>query len=264
MTTITADVGRPTAATGFSRIWSVTKLHFVNPSTTITVPLIVMAGILFVNIAIMWIISISAPDADRADVAAGVSWSGASFYIFVYMMVVAVQSTNLTFPFAQGYGVTRRSFSLGAGLSYVILSVAFTALLTVLSLIEEATDGFGVGARIFTAVYFGDSGGAHFGDGWSQRAFIYLALFLFFFFVGSAVAAIYVRWRAIGITMFFVALAVGLVGAAFLITLTESWDGVAEFFVSAGWMGSFALLYVPTVVSAIGGYLLLQRATPRS
>lgn len=77
------------------------------------------------------------------------------------MMVVAIQVLNLTFPFALGYGVARRDFYLGTTLSFVMLSVGYGALLTVLGYIEEATGGWGLGGKLFTAIYFSDGPGTN-------------------------------------------------------------------------------------------------------
>ena len=132
------------------------------------------------NLAIWWIIFSAATAERRGRCREGLQYSGASIYIFVYMMVVAIQAMNLTFPFALGYGVTRRDFWLGSSLTFVLLSAMYAIGLTILSIIEEATNGWGLGGRMFTAVYFGDGP-------WSQRLFIFFVAFLFFFFVGAAI-----------------------------------------------------------------------------
>ncbi|GAB2462376.1 hypothetical protein HD599_000919 [Conyzicola lurida] len=240
------------------RILSVLRLYYVSPTSTVVVPLLIMAFIFLVNYAVWVIIFANVTDpADRADTRAGLEWSGASFYIYVYMMVVAVQSMNLTFPYAQSLSVTRRDFYLGASAAFVSLSVGYGALLTALASIEDATDGWGLGGRMFTSVYFG-------GGEWYVRFATYTTLLLFFFFVGAAVATVYVRWRPNGILIFFAALTVLIVGAGALITVTSSWPAVGDWFVSNGANGVIAWTLVPTVLSALVGYLVLRKATPRS
>jgi hypothetical protein len=241
-----------------NRALAVLRLYFVNVSSIILVPLLIMGFIFIVNWVIWLLIFTNVQDAsDRADAQAGLSWSGASFYIFVYMMVVAVQSMNLVFPFAQGFSVTRRDFYLGSAAAFATLSVGYGALMTLLSVIEVATNGWGLNGRMFTSVYFGT------GEWW-VRFGIYTVLFLFFFFVGAAVATVYVRWRTNGILTFFAALTVLLVGASAIITLTGSWPAVGEWFVATGVNGVIAWTLVPTVIAAVTGYLVLRRATPRS
>jgi len=251
MTTITAP------ATPAQRVINVVKLQFANPWTTLILPWMILGIIFLANLAVWAIIFTAAPLEDRAEALEGLQWSGASTFIFVYMMVVAVQTIAVTFPFALGYGVTRRDYYLGSALAFVILSVMYSVGLTILSVIEQATNGWGLGGRMFTAIYFGDGG-------WVSRLFIFFVLFLFFFFVGAAIATVWVRWKANGLTAFFVALGAVLIGAAALITLTSSWGQVGSFFASSGFVGSYAWSLVITVLAGVLGFFILRRATPKS
>lgn len=245
-------------ATPTQRIVNVVKLHLANPWTTIGLPWMIL-GIIFVANLAIWVLIFAnlSDDADRADVADGLQYSGASMYIFVYMMVVAVQAISITFPFALGYGVTRRDYYLGSALTFVILSAMFAAGLTILSIIEEATGGWGLGGRMFTGIYYGDGGPL-------QRLFIFFVAFLFFFFVGAAVASLWVRWKANGLVGFFIGLAALVIGLLALFTLTESWGSFGAFFASAGFLGSYAWSLVPTAIAATAGFFVLRRATPKS
>lgn len=240
-----------------NRIAAVTKLHFVNPWTVLAVPAMILVLILLMNITIWWLILSNIDSAaDRADARDGFSYSGASLFIFVYMMVVAVQAMNLTFPFALGYGVTRREFYIGSAAAFVILSAIWAVTLTVLASIETATGGWGLGGRMFSAVYFGTGQ-------WYQQLFLFFAWFVFFFFVGAAVAALYVRWKTNGLLAFFAALAVLLVGGLAIIIRTDSWGSVGQWFAETGTYGLAAWSLVPAVLSALAGYAILQRATPK-
>ena len=254
MTTITPTVRPPASALG--RILNVVRLHLTNPWTTIILPWLILLAILLANIAIWWLILSNTPTADIADVRDGLGYSGASTYIFVYIMIVAVQAIAVTFPFALGYGVTRRDYYLGTALTFLGLSAMFSVGLTILSVIEDATNGWGLGGRMFTTFYYG--------DGWPQRMFIYFAAFLFFFFIGMAAASIWVRWKANGLIAFFVGLGILVIGGAALLTVTEGWIAFGTFFATAGFAGSFAWSLVVSAIAAIGGYLVLRRATPKS
>ncbi|WP_213813952.1 hypothetical protein [Glaciihabitans sp. dw_435] len=241
-----------------NRVLAVTRLHFVDIWSIFAVPFMIMIFILLVNMAIWWLIltSISDPES-RANAQEGFSYSGASFYIYVYMMVVAIMTINLTFSFATGYGVTRRNFYLGTCIAFVTLSLLWAVVLTALSYIEQATNGWALGGHMFSAIYFGDGA-------WYQRVFLHFVGMAFFFFVGAAVATVYVRWKASGMLTFFASLVVLLVGGAALVTLTESWPRVGEWFVDAGSYGVAAWLLVPTALAAAAGWLVLRKATPRT
>ena len=259
MTTATlagsAHRARPAAQ---NRILSVFRLHFVNVSTTIVVPWMIMAFIFLVNLAIWAVIFSSVTSAaDRADVEEGLTWSGSSLFVFAYMTVVAVQAINLTFPFAQGYSVTRRDFYLGTALAFVSLSAFYAAGLTVLSLIEDATGGWGFHGHMFTSVYFGVGP-------WYVRFTLFFVLLLFSFFVGTAFAAVYVRWKANGMIALFAAITVLVVALGALATVTDGWPAVGAWFERNGTNGVILWSLVPTVVAGITGYLVLRRATPRN
>ena len=253
--TTSLDTGfRPASPTG--RIFNVVRLHLANPWTTIILPWIILGIIFAANLAIWAIIYYSVDPVDRADVSEGLQYSGAATYIFVYMMIVAITAMSVTFPFALGYGVTRRDFYLGSAVTFIGLSAMYTAGLTILSVIEEATGGWGFGGRMFTAVYFGENT--------LQRMVIFFVAFLFFFFFGAAIATVWVRWKATGVTAFFVVVTALLIAAAAVLTFTSNWQVVGNFFVGAGLVGSFAWSLVITVIAAVTGFFILRRATPRA
>ena len=239
------------------RIAAVVKLHFTNPWNAIYLPWLIMGAIIVLNVLIWWLIfSAAESPAAQNEIREGMQYSGAATYFFVYMLVVAVQSVNSYFPVALSYGATRRNYYLGASASFVVLAAMYSLGLSALALIEEATGGWGFGGAIFTVSYFG--------DGPAERLFIFFTGLLFFFFVGAAVASVYVRWRAKGITAFFIVLAFVLVGLGAVITLTDGWPAVGEWFAGVGLVGGFVWSLVLTAVAWLTGYLLLRRATPRA
>lgn len=256
MTTMTVD--RTTEPAGaFGRIWAVTRLNLANPWTAITLPWIIQGVIFLANYAIWLIIARASGWGSVGPASEGISYSGASLYIFVYMLVVAVQTINSTFPFALGFGVTRRDFYLGSALTFVLLAAMYSVGLTILAAVEEATGGWGIGGVMFRAAYFGD--GPWFGLLW-----IFFVTFLFFFFVGAFAAAVFVQWRSNGLIAFFLGLGVLLIGAAALLTYTETWHLVGEFFANSGLLGVYSWSLVPTAIAGVAGFLVLRRATPKN
>jgi hypothetical protein len=252
---IPATSGSPAARASESprRILAVARLHLVNRAQILYTPLIVLAGIFLVNLSIWWIIiALSGKHATHH-----LGYSGAVSYIFIYMMVVAVQAIARTFPFSLGYGVTRRDFYLGSAAAFVLLSIFFAAVLTIMSSIEVATGGWGVQGRMFAPLYFTN-------PSWLIRFVMYLLVFLFFLFIGSAAASAFVRWRALGLTVFFGAITVVLVGLAALLTITNSWVGFADILFAGGPFGVVLWTLVPTAIAAVAGFFLLRRATPKN
>ena len=239
-----------------SRIWNAARLNFVNRWTIYWIPLMILGFIWLINMAIWWIIGASVGGSDRQDAMDGTQWSGASFYIFVYMLVIAVQAMNMTFAYALGLSLTRREFYLGASLAFVLLAASYGALLTVLSYIEEWTNGWWLGGHMFTSIYFGS------GPVW-QRFFLFTAAMLFFAFTGSVSGTIFMRWRTNGLLIAGAVLILLIVGSVALITMTQSWPLVGEWFVASGPHGVVAWTLIPTALAALAGYFILSRATPR-
>jgi hypothetical protein len=257
MTTITSTLSttRPAAQ---NRILAVTRLQFVNRWTMFYLPAIILGAILLLNMAIWYIVLASLPTGtDVAHAEKGFQYTGAVFYIFIYMLVVAVQAISRTFPFALGFGVTRRNYYLGTALAFTLLAIGFSVLLTVLSVIELATNGWGAGGHMFTPTYLTNAS-------WGLRFVMYLCLFLFFLFVGSAIAAVYVRWRAFGITVFFAIIALLIVGSIAIITLGHHWPSVGNWLATTGAVGLTAWLLLPAAIAAVAGFFVLRRATPKS
>jgi len=258
MTTATLEPARAASAarkgTAMARIGNVVRLHFVNKSTLVVVPWIVMAAVFVFSMTIWLIVTIASDGAAGRE---GNLYSGATNWIFVYMLVVAVQAVNLTFPYALGMSVTRREYALGTGAAFLAVSVVYGLVLTVLSYVEQATGGWGMNGHFFAI--------PHVTTGeWWQRWFVFFVGFAFFFFVGWVAAATFVRWRAFGLLTLGLCFAVALIGVLALITLTNSWPAVGAWFVSSGAAGVAAWMLLPTAAAALGGFLLLRGATPRS
>jgi hypothetical protein len=240
------------------RVLAVARLHFVNKVGILYTPLAVLGVIFLLNYAIWWLVIV----ADHMTIASSRStthlgYTGAVSYIFIYIMIIAVQAISRTFPFSLGFGVTRRDFYLGTALAFVVLSVILSAVLTIMSSIEIATNGWGIQGYMFSPVYFTNAS-------WLLRFVMYLMVFLFCIFVGTAAATMFVRWRAIGLTAFFAILAVILVGAVAVVTLDDQWPAVGSWFASAGAFGATVWTLVPTAIAAIAGFFILRRATPKN
>jgi hypothetical protein len=239
-----------------NRIWNAARLNFINKWTVYWIPLMILSFIWLVNLLIWWIIDASVGGADRQDAMDGTQWSGASFYIFVYLLVIAVQSMNMTFAYALGLSLSRREFYLGSSLAFALLAAAYGGILTALSYLEEWTNGWGVGGHMFTSVYFGS------GPVW-ERFFVFAAAMLFFAFVGAVSGTIFMRWRTNGLLTAAAITVLLLIGVVALITFTQNWPLVGEWFVASGPHGVVAWTLIPTAIAAVAGYFILSRATPK-
>lgn len=251
---MTALSARSLPATGrplSRRISTIMMLQLTNPMTLLGWPLTILSFVFVLNLAILGIIVTASRAAEGG--AAPIGENGGVAFIFIYTLVMAVQSVNQTFPLALGFGATRRDYLLGTGALFGLLSIAWALVIATLAMMERAVDYWGVGLAFFDTLP-----GATWGDVFLGT----LLLMLLFASIGAATASVYVRWKAMGMYIFWASLVVGLVAAAFLITWTQSWGVVGAFFGTAGVLGTLSWSLVITAVSSLAAYVILRRATP--
>lgn len=234
------------------RVWNVARLHFANRFSMIALPWIIIGFVYLVNLVI-WV-SIFASTHEQLT---GTEWSGATMYIFVYFGIAAVQAMNLTFRFAMGMSATRRDYYLGTVVAFALQGLLFTAVYSLLSYIEDWTQGYGMNAHMFSNVYMGS------GPLW-ERVFTTFGAFMFCFALGALAGSVFVRWRATGLYALGGVVALLTVGFIAVSTLTDSWPAVGGWFVEMRTVGVVAWLLIPMLVSAVIGYFVLRKAPSRT
>ena len=240
-----------------TRIANVAKLHFTNKWNLLVLPWLILGLIFLVNYLIWWIVRTANGNETPRGLTQGTQYSGATFYIFVYMLVLAIQAVTLTFSFALSYSVTRRDYYLGTSAAFILVCVMYATGMTILASIEDATGGWGLGGHIFRTIYVGD------GDWWTSF-FVYFVGLMFFIFVGTLYGTVYMRWRLNGTVALGALMALAAVGAVALITFTDGWPAVGAWFVASGPVGVAAWLLVPAAIIGVLGFFILRRATPKS
>ena len=250
-----APISRPRPA--LTRIWNVVRLHLVDKRTYVGIPWIIVAAAFVISIIVSNIIGYATGEGlGGAEATESQRNSWAVLAPQWYLIVVAVQSIAFSFPFALGYSVTRRDFYLGTSLLFVLISAFNAIAFTLLTQIEKLTNGWGMGTYMFNAMWFGL-------DAWYVDLLSFFVMQALVLFIGASVATIYMRWRMRGMLVFWISLAVAIVGSAALITYTNSWLAVGSWFAAQGTAGVFLWLLVPTALAGVGGFLALRRATPK-
>ncbi|GAA1058312.1 hypothetical protein GCM10017608_35060 [Agromyces luteolus] len=257
MTAVTTESVRVAESSRRARpheILRIVRLHTVNPAIFFGVPWLILAGAWAVTMVIALIIQAAAGPLDQAETGFEYSWAVLSPQW--YLIVVGVQAVSYTFPFALGFGATRRDYWLGTGLMFVIVSVVNAAAIATLLLVERATNGWGIGAGMFDALWY-------VGADWGTAFYTTFALQLLVLFIGAGITTVYMRWRMRGMmTVLFGGVALILAIIAFL-TFTETWEPLGTWLASIGVVGVFTLVLAKALLWAVAGLLVIRRATPR-
>ncbi|MET4159973.1 hypothetical protein [Agromyces sp. PvR057] len=251
---IDQSIVRTEARSRAHEIWRIVRLHCVNPSVFFGIPWIILGSAWAVMMIVGLIITGAGGPAE--DMAEGMRYSWAVLSPQWYLVVVGVQAIGMTFSFALGFGTTRRDFWLGTSAMFGIVSFLNAVAIATLVQIEKATDGWGIGIAMFDSLWYGQ-------QGWLTDFYTTLAMQLLVLFIGASVTTVYMRWRMRG--MLFVAFGAIVLFLAFIATMTFSgtWMALFEWFAAIGVVGGFTIVLALAVVCAIGGYLVIRRATPR-
>ncbi len=234
-----------TLAPAPSRTTAVARVHAQNWQIAFLWPL----GILAVIAGITWTVLALLPRGS-ADVNTG----GASF-VFFFGLVLFAQSVNQFFPFVSGLGVTRWEFFRATSAVVGLHAVLFGTLMIVLSLIERATDGFGVGMRLFSLT-------APVAGSVVTDLGFFVALIALANTVGVLAGAVYLRWRAVGLWAggLLVTVLLGVVAVVF--TWQSWWAPVGTAIADAPRPVTMVLLPVAlTALAAPGVWAVLRRTT---
>jgi hypothetical protein len=251
---IDQPIVRTEARSRAHEILRIVRLHCVNPSIFFGIPWLILGSAW----AVMMIVGliITAANGPTEQMAEGMRYSWAVLSPQWYLVVVGVQAIGLTFSFALGFGATRRDFWLGTSIMFGIVSLLSAIAIATLVQIEKTTDGWGIGIAMFDSLWYGQ-------QGWLADFYATLALQLLVLFIGASVTTVYMRWRARGmLIVLFSSIAILLAFIA-IVTFTETWPALFEWFGGIGVVGVFTIVLGFAVLCAAGGYLVIRRATPR-
>ncbi|WP_062519978.1 hypothetical protein [Demequina silvatica] len=234
------------------RVWNVARLQFANPWPTVITPWLVLFAVHGLTWSIWSIIAHYAGptlEEDAFRYAGGVSW------LVIYMMVIAIQAMNATFRFALGFASTRRDYYMGTLAFFGIMAVVYGVGLGLLAGVERATDGWGVDGSFYAPAYLYDQPLA-------VVAFHFFALYLLFIAAGTLVGAMFVRWRATGLYVFFAGLL--LLGVLLVWWLVDSGASTAAAFFTENTIAVIMAWTLPvSVVLAALGFLVMRRTPVR-
>ena len=230
-----------------SRTLNVVRMQLINRQTYIWIPLIILGSAFLITLAIYAIlIAANIDDAKFGGGAQAPLW---------YFLAVGIQALTLTFPFSQAMSVTRREFYLGSLLTAAITSAVLAVIFVIGGFIETATGGWGMNGYFFALTWVWDAGPL-------VAGLFYFVLAMLFFVIGFALATIFKRFGALGLTVVLVGVGVLFVGALWLVGQANAWVDLFLWFADLGSGGLTLLLAGLTVVLAIVAFPVLRRAVP--
>jgi hypothetical protein len=174
--------------------------------------------------------------------------------IYIVVFAVGMLSMFRSLPYAFALGVSRRDYYCGTVLLAIALAVVSGLALALLKVLEEVSDGWGVGLHFFRVSYI-------LAGPWYLTwltSFVGLTLM---FLCGMWFGLVFRRWGLFGIITFACAqVAAALIGVL-VVSSSHDWSSVGHFFTTlsaAGFTGQLALL---TAVLLAGGYGTMRRVT---
>ena len=250
---IDPTITRSEARSRPNEIWRIVRLHAVTPSVFFGIPWMILGGAWAVTIVIALIISSAGASPEDLE---GMRYSWAVLSPQWYLVAVGVQAVGLTLSFALGFGATRRDFWLGTSLMFVLVALMFAVSIATLVQLEIATAGWGVGAHMFDALWYGQTN-------WLVDFYTTFALQLMVLFMGASATTVFLRWRMRGMMTLLFGTIVIVLAAVAALTWSDAWPAIFEWFGSIGIVGVFSIVLALSAIFAAIGYLVIRRATPR-
>lgn len=182
--------------------------------------------------------------------------TGALVSIYIVMFVTSINWITQLFPFTMALSVIRRTFFLASSLLLVVQSVVFGVLLFLCRLVEEATDGWGLGLQFFGLGFMDQHNPV-------MQILVYAVPFITLGYLGIFLALFYKRFGVFGMYALTAGTVLALAALALAATWLELWADLGR------WLGDqpTAALLVgwPAVFAALlagASFLAIRRATP--
>jgi hypothetical protein len=226
----------------------VVRIQLVNWRYGYGMPLAILAMVLGINLALFATIGDAAPPEGRT--------TGAVMSIYIVFGVGYLQVITQSFPFALGLGVTRRAFYAGTALLAAVEALGFGALVLLLSALERATGGWGIGLRFFLLDFLVV-------DHPLLQWLVYAVPFAALSALGIFTGVVFKRWGQVGVYATTLVPLVALSGAAVLVTWMGWWPELGGWF--AGQTTTALFAGYPLVLALLlggAGWLAIRRATP--
>jgi hypothetical protein len=182
------------------------------------------------------------------------NYTGGVATIYVFFMVIGINSIGKSLPFGLALGVSRRSFYTGTALFGVALAFIDGLALTALQAIERATGGWGVRMHFFQVPYILDGR-------WYLTLLTSFAALALMFVWGMWFGIVYRHWNLFGSVAFIAAQVTALVAVVLILVWADAWSSVGHFFTGLTAAGLTGLVAALAALLLAGGQATVRRAT---
>jgi hypothetical protein len=168
-----------------NRVLAAARMQLMHPALTFGIPWAIAASSFAVNLAIWGM-------GDVADQTPGDGSTGGLASLYITVLVIFIQAVTQIFPLALGLSLSRRQFYLGTALTAGIQAAGYGLALTLLTAVENATDGWGV------RLHFWAPGVLDVGNP-ALQFLVFAVPMLACAFVGTGIGVVFKRWGAPGL-----------------------------------------------------------------
>ncbi len=223
---------------------NVGRYHLVDRITWLALPWGIMAFSFLVNIGVALAVPAS-PD--------GI-YTGGLVSLYIFMLLCGSLSMTRSLPFGLMMGISRRTYYAGTALLVLTLGVVYGLGLTLLQLIERASNGWGLNLHYFRIPWI-------LNGPWYETWLTSFVLLVAFVLYGMWYGLVFRRWSVPGLVAFIAAQILVALLAVIAVSATGSWSGVGHFFTTVTALAVTGVLAVIALAMGFGGLTTLRRVT---
>jgi hypothetical protein len=223
---------------------NVGRYHLVDRFTWLALPWGIMAFSFLVNIGVALAVP-TEPD--------GI-YTGGLVSLYVFMLICGALSMTRSLPFGLMMGISRRTYYAGTALLVLTLGVVYGLGLTLLQLVERATNGWGLNLHYFRIPWI-------LNGPWYETWLTSFVLLVAFVLYGMWYGLVFRRWSVPGLVAFIAAQILVALLAVIAVSATDSWSGVGHFFTTVTALAVTGVLAVIALAMGFGGLTTLRRVT---
>jgi hypothetical protein len=223
---------------------NVARYHLVDRVTYLALPWGIMTFSFLVNVVIDALV----PPTPHG------YYTGGLVTIYVFLLICGALSMTRALPFGLMLGASRRTYYLGTALLVAVLGVVYGLGLTVLQVVERATDGWGLRLHFFRIPWIMDGP-------WYETWLTSFVLLVLFFLYGMWYGLVFRRWSVLGLVAFIAAQILVALLVVVAVSLTHDWSAVGHFFTTVTSLALTGVLAVVAAAMGLGGLTTIRRVT---